>query len=374
MARRYSRKSSGGGTWLGAVLLVAAIIYIIKILLPILLIIGIVAAGYGIYYYSKQQAKGGIVLSSLALIFCLGLGGFGLANFGEDETETAISSSFASSSIAHESTTTSSTSISTTQSTTSNSSTVSTTTPTTSTTSTQPQASMDPASFLIHKPANQKISVTVSKFVDGDTTYFMLGSQMIKVRYLLIDTPETRYNQPYAAQSKDRVKQILSQAQSIEVAYDIGQKQDHYGRELMYVFADGKLVQEILAAEGLAMVRYVTPPNTQYLDQVQAAENQAKTAQRNIWSVAGYADGQGYHTNVQSTQTPATHQAPAPATTDTNGETQYVDANGNGLIKGSSSGIYHIPGSKYYDKTTHPVRMFKTISEAEQAGYRAPKR
>lgn len=364
MARRYSRKSSGGGEWLGAVLLVAAIIYIIKILLPVLLIIGIVAAGYGIYYYSKQQAKGGIVLSSLALIFCLGLGGFGLANFGEDETETAIISSFASSSIAHESTTTSSTSISTTQSTTSNS----------STTSTQPQVSMDPASFLIHKPASQKMIATVSKFVDGDTTYFMLGSQMIKVRYLLIDTPETRYNQPYAAQAKDRVKQILSQAQSIEVAYDIGQKQDHYGRELMYVFADGKLVQEILAAEGLAMVRYVTPPNTQYLDQVQAAENKAKTAQHNIWSVAGYADGQGYHTNVQSTQTPATHQAPAPATTDTNGETQYVDANGNGLIKGSSSGIYHIPGSKYYDKTTHPVRMFKTISEAEQAGYRAPKR
>lgn len=373
MSRRYSRKSSGGGTWLGVVLLVAAIIYIIKILLPLLLIIGIAAAGYGIYYYSKQQAKGGIVLSSLALIFCLGLGGFGLANFGEDETETTISSSFASSSIAHESTTTSSTSIGTTQSTTSNSSTLSTTTPTTSTTSAQTQASMEPASLLIHKPANQKIAVTVSKFVDGDTTYFMLGSQMLKVRYLLIDTPETRYNQPYAAQAKERVTQILSQAQSIEVAYDIGQKQDHYGRELMYVFADGKLVQEILAAEGLAMVRYVTPPNTQYLDQVQAAENQAKTAHRNIWSVAGYADGQGYHTNAQSAQTPATHQAPAAATTDANGETQYVDANGNGLIKGSSSGIYHIPGSKYYDKTMHPVRMFKTISEAEQAGYRAPK-
>ncbi len=373
MARRYSRKSSGGGAWLGAVILVAAIIYIIKILLPILLIIGIIAAGYGIYYYSKQQAKGGIILSSLALIFCLGLGGYGLAHFGTDETETAISSSSTQSFIAHESTTTSSTSISTTQSSTSTSSTVSTTTSTTSTTSTQPQASMDPASFLIHKPANQKIAVTVSKFVDGDTTYFMLGSQMIKVRYLLIDTPETKYNQPYAAQAKDRVTQILSQAQTIEVAYDIGQKQDHYGRELMYVFADGKLVQEILASEGLAMVRYVTPPNTQYLDQVQAAENKAKAAQLNIWSVAGYADGQGYHTNAQSAQTPSP-QAPAPATTNANGETQYVDANGNGLIKGSSSGIYHIPGSKYYEKTTHPVRMFKTISEAEQAGYRAPKR
>lgn len=52
---------------------------------------------------------------------------------------------------------------------------------------------------------------------------------------------------------------------------------------------------------------------------------------------------------------------------------EYVDANGNGLIKGSSSGIYHVPDSRYYDRTTNPVEMFKTIQEAEQAGYRAPK-
>lgn len=46
---------------------------------------------------------------------------------------------------------------------------------TTASTSTMQQDAMDPASFLIHKPANQKIAVTVSKFVDGDTTYFMLA-------------------------------------------------------------------------------------------------------------------------------------------------------------------------------------------------------
>ncbi|WP_438940577.1 sunset domain-containing protein [Enterococcus innesii] len=55
-------------------------------------------------------------------------------------------------------------------------------------------------------------------------------------------------------------------------------------------------------------------------------------------------------------------------------EPVYVDANGNGLIKGSNNGIYHIPGSTYYDKTTNPAAWFKTVSEAEAAGYRAPKR
>lgn len=52
---------------------------------------------------------------------------------------------------------------------------------------------------------------------------------------------------------------------------------------------------------------------------------------------------------------------------------EYVDANGQGLIKGSKNGIYHVPGSQYYNRTTKPVAMFKTIVEAEAAGYRAPK-
>ncbi len=55
-------------------------------------------------------------------------------------------------------------------------------------------------------------------------------------------------------------------------------------------------------------------------------------------------------------------------------ETQYVDANGQGTIKGSNSGIYHLPGSTYYHKITNVAQWFKTISEAENAGYRAPKR
>lgn len=64
---------------------------------------------------------------------------------------------------------------------------------------------------------------------------------------------------------------------------------------------------------------------------------------------------------------------PVEATTQSQ-ETQYVDANGQGTIKGSNSGIYHLPGSTYYHKTTNVAQWFKTISEAENAGYRAPKR
>ena len=56
------------------------------------------------------------------------------------------------------------------------------------------------------------------------------------------------------------------------------------------------------------------------------------------------------------------------------GGKQYVDSNGNGLIKGSEKHIYHIPGSTYYDRTKKVVRWFKTVEEAEAAGYRAPEK
>ena len=68
---------------------------------------------------------------------------------------------------------------------------------------------------------------------------------------------------------------------------------------------------------------------------------------------------------------PAPAPTPKPAPKPSN---PYVDENGNGLIKGSKSKIYHVPGSTYYEKTTNPVEMFKSIEEAEAAGYRAPKR
>jgi glucan-binding YG repeat protein len=56
------------------------------------------------------------------------------------------------------------------------------------------------------------------------------------------------------------------------------------------------------------------------------------------------------------------------------GGTKYVDANGKGLIKGSKTHIYHVPGSTYYSRTTNVAQWFKTVKEAEAAGYRAPER
>ncbi|MEL5939852.1 hypothetical protein WN865_09990 [Tetragenococcus halophilus] len=51
-----------------------------------------------------------------------------------------------------------------------------------------------------------------------------------------------------------------------------------------------------------------------------------------------------------------------------------MNVNGNGLIKGSKSKIYHVPGLQYYDQTTNPERTFRLIEEAENAEYYVPKK
>ncbi|MGF7532193.1 hypothetical protein AAGG74_00345 [Bacillus mexicanus] len=56
------------------------------------------------------------------------------------------------------------------------------------------------------------------------------------------------------------------------------------------------------------------------------------------------------------------------------GEAKTADKAEGCNIKGSKSGIYHTPGSTYYDRTTDPAEMFCSVEEAKAAGYRAPKR
>lgn len=74
-----------------------------------------------------------------------------------------------------------------------------------------------------------------------------------------------------------------------------------------------------------------------------------------------YADG------TSTTKTETTENSTASA------NKEYVDSHGKGLIKGSKSGVYHLPGGKYYDQTTNPRAWFKTVDEAKKAGYRPAK-
>lgn len=103
-----------------------------------------------------------------------------------------------------------------------------------------------------------------------------------------------------------------------------------------------------------------------------AAEEKAEAEKRAAEEKASTEEAQSSGGNSGSSSTGDSSQTTPPSSSSS--PNMYVDQNGNGTIKGSNSGIYHVPGSTYYDRTTNVAQWFKTVEEAQAAGYRAPKR
>ncbi|EGO7566487.1 thermonuclease family protein [Enterococcus faecalis] len=145
---------------------------------------------------------------------------------------------------------------------------------------------------------DQRISADFVRHVDGDTTVLRIDGKEQKVRFLLIDTPETvKPNtkvQPFGLEASKRTKELLSTASKITFKYDEGDKTDRYGRALGYIFIDGTLLQKTLVREGLARVAYVKEPSTKYLEELEKEQEQAKNQLIGIWSIPGYVTQRGF--------------------------------------------------------------------------------
>ncbi|WP_412059303.1 thermonuclease family protein [Bacillus velezensis] len=150
------------------------------------------------------------------------------------------------------------------------------------------------------------VDVTLEKSVDGDTIKVKYNGKSETVRYLLIDTPETKKPnscvQPYGEDASKRNKELVSYGK-LQLEFDKGDQRDKYGRMLAYVYVDGKSVQETLLKEGLARVAYVYEPNTKYIDQFEKDEQQAKTEKLSIWSKSGYVTDKGFNGCVKDKTT-----------------------------------------------------------------------
>jgi len=95
--------------------------------------------------------------------------------------------------------------------------------------------------------------VTLDRCIDGDTAWFYpIG----KARFLYIDTPEIYPQmQPFGQDAADHTCKRLSEAKLIQIEYD-GQREDSYGRALVWVWVDDQLLQEELALLGYVVKLY----------------------------------------------------------------------------------------------------------------------
>src|SRR5699024_11309113 len=85
--------------------------------------------------------------------------------------------------------------------------------------------------------------VELYRVVDGDTVHVLdSDNNTLKLRLLLIDTPETVHpNKPVEAfgpEASARRTELLSSAEELHIEYDQGDQMDHYGRHLVYLYAD----------------------------------------------------------------------------------------------------------------------------------------
>lgn len=162
-------------------------------------------------------------------------------------------------------------------------------------------------SGTIHSKDHKKlVDVTLDRAVDGDTIKVSYNGNVDTVRYLLIDTPETKKPnscvQPYGEDASKRDKELVSSGK-LKLEFDKGDRRDKYGRLLAYVYVDGTSVQETLLKEGLARVAYVYELNTKYIDLFTKDEQEAKSEKLSIWSRNGYVTDRGFNGCVKPANT-----------------------------------------------------------------------
>ena len=136
--------------------------------------------------------------------------------------------------------------------------------------------------------ANEKIQVEFSKCVDGDTAKVILKKKEVTIRFLAIDTPESKHptkgTEPFGKESSEYTCKRLTNAKKIEIQYDPkSDKEDKYDRQLVWVFVNDRLIQKELLSKGYAKLAYLYG-DYMYTKDLEKVELKAKESKVGIWS------------------------------------------------------------------------------------------
>lgn len=127
----------------------------------------------------------------------------------------------------------------------------------------------------------------VVKVVDGDTIHVQVGGTREKVRYIGVDTPETKHPSMPVQCFGERASEFnerLVGGEQVRLVRDV-EARDRYGRLLAYVHRvrDGLFVNAELARHGYAQPLSIAP-NVRFADRFTALAREARAAGRGLWS------------------------------------------------------------------------------------------
>lgn len=254
----------------------------------------------------------------------------------------------------------------------------------------------------------------ITSVTDGDTVTVQAGSKSYKVRLIGVDTPETVHpSKPvsfYGKEASNFTKENLTD-RYVYLEKDVSET-DKYYRSLRYVwlklpenlanpsFEDvrDKMFNGILLREGYATLA-TFPPDVKYLDYFRKI---AKTASLKEIGLYNVEEREKFDSNNKSSleitenKTPSQKENTKDTSTNkgkyvgdgdipivgqiigwvTGSKGSYQADFTNGPIKANmSSGVYHRPGQRDYNKIKKDnVTWFSSPEAAEKAGYRAAKR
>ena len=146
--------------------------------------------------------------------------------------------------------------------------------------------------YLIHekypiaKQDEKDALVPVTAVYDGDTVSVILKKRQEKIRLIGIDTPEIG-QRPWGDKAKKYLETLLTSSEwKVKMEFDVD-KRDKYGRILAYLrTSDGKLINILMVENGYAML-FTFPPNVKYVNELRAAEREARERRLGIWSEQG---------------------------------------------------------------------------------------
>jgi micrococcal nuclease len=127
----------------------------------------------------------------------------------------------------------------------------------------------------------------VVRVVDGDTIHVQLGATGEKVRYLGVDTPETKHparaGECYGRQASDFNAQLVA-GEQVRLVRDV-EERDRYGRLLAYVYRirDGLFVNAELARRGYAQPMPIAP-DVRHAGRFANLARDARRQGRGLWS------------------------------------------------------------------------------------------
>jgi endonuclease YncB( thermonuclease family) len=135
-------------------------------------------------------------------------------------------------------------------------------------------------------PGTERQTAELVEVIDGDTIEVRIDGQVVRVRYIGVDTPERE--EPYYAEAST-ANRILVGKGVLTLIRDVSET-DRYDRLLRYVFNEqGYFVNYQLISEGYAHL-VTFPPDVACTDTFLVAQEDARNRQAGIWALPHFQE------------------------------------------------------------------------------------